>query len=230
MIAGAEALQKSTQALWMEKFGLRILEGYGATECSPALSVNVPMHPRSGSAGQFLPDVEHRFEPVPGLEPAADGAQQGRLWVKGPNIMRGYLNKEANGVFQAQGGWYDTGDIIKVDPDGFVFILGRLKRFAKISGEMVSLAAIEDALAAAFPQYGPKFALAVLTRADEHRGEKLIAVTNQPRLKLEEIREALHSRGLSNLATPRELKVLPEIPKLATGKINYRELDHLLEK
>lgn len=230
VIAGAEALQQSTQTLWMQKFGVRILQGYGATECSPALSVNVPMHPRAGSAGQFLPDIEYRFEPVPGMEPVPDAAHQGRLWVKGPNIMRGYLNPESNAAFQAQYGWYDTGDIAMLDRDGFVFILGRLKRFAKISGEMVSLTAVEDALAAAFPQHGARFALAILARPDEHRGEKLVAVTNQPRLTLEEIRTALHSHGLGNLATPREIKVLHEIPKLATGKINYRELDRLLNQ
>src|SRR5205823_4951493 len=78
----------------------------------------------------------------------------GRLFVRGPNVMRGYVNPEANAAFQALDGWYDTGDIVKVDDDGYVFILGRLKRFAKVSGEMVSLSAVEDALAGAFPQYG----------------------------------------------------------------------------
>ena len=110
--------------------------------------------------------------------------------------MRGYLNAEANAKFQALGGWYDTGDIVQVDADGFVFILGRLKRFAKVSGEMVSLAAVEDALAGAFPQYGLRFAVAVVARPDAAKGEKLIAVTNEPKLTLEEVRAAIHARGL----------------------------------
>src|SRR5205807_10514120 len=134
-----------------------------------------------------------------GLGPAATG-KVGRLFVRGPNIMRGYLNPEANAKFQALGGWYDTGDIVKVDAEGFVFIQGRLKRFAKISGEMVSLTAVEDALAAAFPQYGLRCQVAVIARPDEDKGEKLIAVSNEPRLTLEEIRGAIKARGLPNIA------------------------------
>ena len=206
----------------MRKFGVRILEGYGATECSPCLSVNLPMRPRHGSAGRFLPGIEYRLEPVEGV------AEGGRLFVRGPNIMRGYLNAEANAKFQALGGWYDTGDIVRVDADGFVFILGRLKRFAKVSGEMVSLAAVEDALAGAFPQYGLRFAVAVVARPDAARGEKLIAVTNEPRLTLEEVRAAIHARGLSNLAVPREIKVLHDLPRLGTGKVNHRELEKIV--
>jgi len=142
--------------------------------------------------------------------------------------MRGYLNTEANAQFQALDGWYDTGDIVRVDPDGFVFILGRLKRFAKISGEMVSLAAVEDAMAGNFPQYGLRFAVAVVARPDAARGERLIAVTNEPRLTLEEIRAAIHGRGLSNLAVPREIKLIHELPRLGTGKVNHRELERMV--
>ncbi len=166
LFAGAEKVQEATAALWMRKFGVRILEGYGATECSPCLSANLPMRPRHGSAGQFLPGIEYRLEPVEGV------AEGGRLFVRGPNIMRGYLNAEANAKFQALGGWYDTGDIVRIDADGFIFILGRLKRFAKVSGEMVSLAAVEDALAGAFPQYGLRFAVAVVARAGRGPGRE----------------------------------------------------------
>jgi acyl-[acyl-carrier-protein]-phospholipid O-acyltransferase/long-chain-fatty-acid--[acyl-carrier-protein] ligase len=206
----------------MLKFGVRILEGYGATECSPCLSVNLPMRLRQGSAGQFLPGIQYKLEPVEGV------AEGERLFVRGPNIVRGYLNAEANAKFQALGGWYDTGDIVRIDADGFVFILGRLKRFAKVSGEMVSLAAVEDALASAFPQYGLKFAVAVVTRPDAARGEKLIAVTNEPRLTLEEVRAAIQARGLSNLAVPREIKLIHDLPRLGTGKINHRELEKMV--
>jgi acyl-[acyl-carrier-protein]-phospholipid O-acyltransferase/long-chain-fatty-acid--[acyl-carrier-protein] ligase len=222
LFAAAEKVQEATAAVWMQKFGVRILEGYGATECSPCLSVNLPMRPRHGSCGQFLPGIQYKLEPVEGV------AEGGRLFVRGPNIMRGYLNPEANAKFQALGGWYDTGDIVRIDADGFVFILGRLKRFAKVSGEMVSLAAVEDALAGAFPQYGLRFAAAVVARPDAARGEKLIAVTNEPRLTMEEVRAALRARGLSNLAVPREIKVLHDLPQLGTGKINHRELEKLV--
>jgi acyl-[acyl-carrier-protein]-phospholipid O-acyltransferase/long-chain-fatty-acid--[acyl-carrier-protein] ligase len=241
VFAGAEKLQAATSAIWMHKFGVRILEGYGATECSPCLTANVPLRPREGSVGQFLPGIEFKLEPVEGVSqenpqpgsPApqnarAQKANQGRLMVRGPNIMKGYVNPEANVSFQALGGWYDTGDIVKVDADGFVFVLGRLKRFAKISGEMVSLTAVEEALANAFPQYGPRFAIAVVVKPDEHKGEKLVAVTNEPKTTMTEIREAIHARGLSNLAVPREIKVVHEIPRLATGKVNHRELEKLV--
>lgn len=234
LFAGAEKVQESTATLWMSKFGVRILEGYGATECSPCLSVNVPLSPRYGSAGRFLPGIEWKLERVEGIdgENRTDGASSeaavGRLFVKGPNVMHGYLNPEANERFQALGGWYDTGDIARVDADGFVFILGRLKRFAKISGEMVSLTAIEEALSGAFPQYGAKATLAVVSRPDAVKGERLIAVTNEARIALDQIREVIRARGLSNLSVPRELKVVNHLPLLGTGKIDYLALDKLV--
>ncbi len=224
LFAGAEKIQETTMALWMKRFGVRVLEGYGATECSPCISVNLPMRPRQGSAGEFLPGIEHKLQHVEGIE--EEGA--GRLFVRGPNVMRGYLNPQADARFKADSGWYDTGDIAKIDRDGFVYILGRLKRFAKISGEMVSLAAVEEAFIGAFPQYGLKFTVAVLARPDEDRGEKLVAVTNEPKLTLEEVRQVIRSRGLGNLAVPREVRYLREIPRLGTGKVNVRELEKLV--
>jgi acyl-[acyl-carrier-protein]-phospholipid O-acyltransferase / long-chain-fatty-acid--[acyl-carrier-protein] ligase len=234
VFAGAEKLQESTANVWMHKFGVRVLEGYGATECSPCVSVNLPMRPRQGSAGQFLPGIEYKLEPVEGVSAAgtspeeALNGQVGRLFVRGPNIMRGYLNPGPNERFQALGGWYDTGDIVRVDRDGFLFIMGRLKRFAKVSGEMVSLTAVEDALAGAFPQYGLKFAAAVVARPDEMKGERLIAASNEPRLTLEQVRAAIRARGLGNLAVPREIRFVPELPRLGTGKINHRELEKMV--
>ena len=234
LFAGAEKLQESTIALWLQKFGARILEGYGATECSPVISANTPMRQRPGSAGRFLPEIDHRLEPVEGIGGQDKSEEErahrnvGRLFVRGPNVMRGYLNHEANVAFSKLGGWYDTGDIVEVDAEGYVHILGRLKRFAKISGEMVSLTATEDALGAAFPRYGLKFALAIVARPDETRGEKLVAVTNEPRLTMEQIREAIRLRGLSNLAAPREIKVVRELPRLGSGKVNHRELEKMV--
>ena len=142
--------------------------------------------------------------------------------------MKGYLNPEANAAFQALGGWYDTGDIAAVDPSGFLHILGRLKRFAKVSGEMVSLTAVEDALAGAFPHYGLRCQIAVITRPDEEKGEALIAVANEPRLQLAEIRAVIKAKGLNNLSVPREILVVPSIPKLGTGKIDHRGLQRQL--
>lgn len=222
LFAGAEKLQDATATTWARRFGVRILEGYGATECSPCLSVNTPLALQYGSAGRLMPGMEFKLAPVEGVETG------GRLFVRGPNVMRGYLNPEANAAFKALGGWYDTGDIVHVDEEGFVFILGRLKRFAKISGEMVSLTAVEDALAGAFPQYGLRCQVAVVNRPDEHKGETLIAASNESRLHLDEIRRVLQSKGMPNICVPREVKFIKEIPKLGTGKINHRELEKLI--
>ena len=233
VFAGAERLHEATANAWMRKFGVRILEGYGATECSPCVSVNVPAHPKDGSVGHLLPGIDYKLEPVEGLPMNHEGhpgyARQGRLFVRGPNVMRGYLNLESNVEFQALGGWYDTGDVIRVDASGCLFVLGRLKRFAKISGEMISLAAVEDALAAGFAQYGLRFGVAVIAKPDDVKGEKLIAVTNEPKLTLEAVRETLRARGLSNLAMPREIKLVDELPRLGTGKIDLRELESMFQ-
>ncbi|MBI5387625.1 MAG: AMP-binding protein [Verrucomicrobia bacterium] len=222
LFAAAEKLQEATAKTWAQRFGVRVLEGYGATECSPCVSVNTPLLPKYGSAGRIVPGMEYKLEAVEGV------AEGGRLFVRGPNVMKGYLNVDANAKFLALGGWYDTGDIVTVDGDGFVFIQGRLKRFAKISGEMVSLGAVEDALAGAFPHYGLRCQVAIIAQPDEDKGEKLIAVSNEARLTLDEIRAAVRAKGLPNLCVPREVKFVREIPKLGTGKVNHRELAKLL--
>ncbi len=222
LFAAAEKLQEATATTWAQRFGVCALEGYGATECSPCISVNTPLAPKFGSAGRLLPAMEWKLEPVEGVP------EGGRLFVRGPNIMRGYLNPEVNAKFLAHGGWYDTGDIVKIDDERFLHILGRLKRFAKISGEMVSLTAVEDALAGAFPHYGLRCQVAVISRPDADKGEILLAATNEPKLSLEEIRAALRARGLPNLWVPREVKFLKEIPKLGTGKTDHRTLEKML--
>jgi len=224
LFAAAEKLQETTAKTWSEKFGVRILEGYGATECSPCVSVNTPLQPRNGTVGRLMPGIEYKLEPVEGVE---DG---GRLHVRGPNIMKGYLNADANEKFKAGGGWYDTGDIVAVDADGFLSIRGRLKRFAKISGEMVSLTAVEDALAGAFPQFGLRCQVAVVSVPDEDKGEKLIAITNEPKMTLDDLRRVIKEKGLNNLSAPREIKSVREIPKLGTGKVNHRELQKLISE
>lgn len=218
LVSGAEKVQEATANTWARKFGVRLLEGYGATECSPAICLNSRLELKFGSVGRFLPGIEWRLEPIEGV------SEGGRLLVRGPNIMRGYLNADANARFQALGGWYDTGDIVRVDDEGFVFVLGRLKRFAKVSGEMVSLTAVEEALAGGFPQYGNRFEVAVVSLPDEDKGEMLIAVSNDARLSLDQIRAVIKGRGMTNLCVPRELRHLREIPKLGTGKVNHREL------
>lgn len=224
LIAGAEKVQAATFDIYARKFGVRLHEGYGATECGPVLCLNTKLDPNTASAGRLLTNVEYRIEPVEGVP------EGGRLFVKSPAMMKGYLNPDANAAFQALHGWYDTGDIVRIDEDRYVYVLGRLKRFAKISGEMVSLTAVEDALAGAFPLYGLRCALAVIARPDADKGEKLIAVTNEARLQLADVRAALRAKGLSNLCAPRELRVVQSIPKLGSGKTDHRAIDRLLHE
>ena len=218
LLAGAEKVQQATADTWARKFGIRINEAYGVTECAPAVCANTKAANRFGSVGRLLPGIEWRLEPIDGV------ADAGRLFVRGPNIMKGYLNADANAAFQALDGWYDTGDIIHVDADGYFWVRGRAKRFAKVSGEMVSLTAVEDALAGAFPQHGEECEVAVVALPDADKGEKLVAVTNEPKLRVAEVREAITAAGMTNLCVPRELRVMDEIPKLGTGKLNHREV------
>ncbi|MDI9402215.1 MAG: AMP-binding protein [Verrucomicrobiota bacterium] len=223
-IAGAEKLQPSTVRTYAEKFSTLIWEGYGVTECSPVISVNTAFENRRGSVGRLIPGMQARLEPVPGV------SEGGRLLVKGPNVMTGYLNQDANEAFQALGGWYDTGDIAMIDEDGFISILGRVKRFAKISGEMVSLTLVEDLLREKLSEFGEELELAVSAVHCQERGEALVLVTNEEQLKEDRIRQIIREEGVSNLCAPRSIFYMNELPRLGTGKIDYVGLRHVLEK
>lgn len=225
LFAGAEKLQENTATNFSNHFGVRVLEGYGVTECSPVISVNTPLFNKFNTAGKFLPAIEWKIEPIDGInDPGA-----GRLYVKGPNVMRGYINPAANQRFKSLNGWYDTGDIVRVDEDGFVQIIGRIKRFAKISGEMVSLGAIEDVLNQSIQGKNPKTQVAVISVPDQLKGERLVIFTNDKDFSLEEAKSSLKSAGISPLAFPSEVFYVKEIPRLGSGKINYYELKKIIE-
>ena len=206
VFSGAEKLQPATQQLWQDRFGIRIFEGYGTTEASPALAMNTPLASKPGTVGRFLPGIEYRLEPVP-------GTPGGRLHFRGPNRMLGYYLPDKPGVLADAQAWYDTGDIVSVDDQGYVAVLGRAKRFAKIAGEMVSLAAVEEAVSAATA--GP---VSVVSRPHPIKGEELVVCTSDPGLTLEAVRNAVRAKGLAELSAPKQILLLAEFPLLGSGK------------
>jgi acyl-[acyl-carrier-protein]-phospholipid O-acyltransferase/long-chain-fatty-acid--[acyl-carrier-protein] ligase len=215
LVCGAEPVKAETRRIYMEKFGLRILEGYGVTEASPVLAVNTPMFNRNGSVGRLLPAVEPRLEPIPGID---DG---GRLFVRGPNVMAGYYRADNPGEIEAPPlGWHDTGDIVAIDRDGYVWIKGRAKRFANIAGEMVSLAAVEDLAFDLWPDHPP----VVVAAPDSKKGERIIMATTKPGATRAEAQAWMKIKGASEIMTPAAVLVLDALPLLGSGKIDYVEL------
>ena len=221
VVAGAEKLNEEVRKTWMEKFGIRILEGYGATECAPVLAVNTPMACRNGTVGPLLPGLEPKLEAVPGI------AQGGLLSVRGPNVMLGYYLYDNPGVLKApEGGWYSTGDIVDIDADGFVRILGRMKRFAKVAGEMVSLESVEQIANRA----APAGQHAASTQTDSQRGENILLYTTDAALTREALQTAARDIGSPELAVPRKIVVVKELPLLGTGKTDYVKLKQMAEQ
>lgn len=210
--AGAEKLRDETRRIWSERFGVRVLEGYGTTEMSPVVALNTPLYNKPGSIGRLLPGIDYRLEEVPGIDTGA------RLYLSGPNLMLGYLKADAPGRLQPpQDGWYDTGDIATVDDDGFFTLVGRAKRFAKIAGEMVSLAAVEALAARAWPEAQH----AVVALPDPKKGERLVLLTTAPSPERTALASAGQAAGATELMLPRVIIPLDKLPLLATGKTDY---------
>lgn len=221
IVAGAEPVKDTTRRTYAEKFGLRILEGYGVTETAPVLALNTPMFNRFGTVGRIMPGMEARLEPMPGVE------EGGRLHVSGPNIMLGYLKSENPGVLEPPPeGWHDTGDIVVIDKDGFVTIKGRAKRFAKIAGEMVSLAAVE-ALAA---ECWPGVLSGVASLPDARKGERLVLVTQQKDATRAAFQAFAKSKGAADLMIPAEVMVVPAVPVLGSGKLDFAGISRLVKE
>jgi acyl-[acyl-carrier-protein]-phospholipid O-acyltransferase/long-chain-fatty-acid--[acyl-carrier-protein] ligase len=214
VVAGAEKLQENTRELWQDKFGIRILEGYGATETSPVVSVNTPMDYKAGTVGRILPHINYRLEPVDGIEEA------GRLHVQGPSIMLGYLLSTSAGILQPTEsiygkGWYDTGDIVHVDDDGFLSIRGRSKRFAKVGGEMVSLTVVEQLAMKAWENANH----AAISLPDIKKGEQIILITTQKQATVSELSKS--STGVTAINLPKKILFIDAIPVMTTGKTDY---------
>ncbi len=218
--AGAEKLKEENRRLWADKFGVRIFEGYGATETSPVISANTPMHNKPGSVGQFMPGIEYKLAIIPDIN---DG---GRLSVKGPNVMLGYMFFDNPGVLvPPMDNWYDTGDIVSIDKDGYITIQGRAKRFAKIGGEMVSLAFVEHYI----DKLWPNEQHAVVSVPDEKKGEQLVLLTTFEDAEKIHIVQYAKAHGISELAVPKVIQIVPTLPLLGSGKVDYSAVQALVK-
>lgn len=219
VFAGAEKLQEETQRVWFEKFGIRILEGYGTTEASPVLSVNTVISYKKGTVGRLLPGVEWQLETIPGV------TEGGCLHVRGANIMEGYFRIEHPGHLQFPSscfgeGWYNTGDVATVEHEGFVRIIGRLKRFAKMGGEMVSLATVEELAGRLWPHC----LHAAIACPDEKKGEKIILLSEYQECDRTMFTHFAKKEGYSELYIPKHITYIKSLPVLGSGKIDYQLL------
>jgi acyl-[acyl-carrier-protein]-phospholipid O-acyltransferase / long-chain-fatty-acid--[acyl-carrier-protein] ligase len=216
VVAGGEPINAETRALYREKCGVIVLEGYGVTEAAPVLAVNTPIFHRDGTAGRLVPGVEIRLEPVEGI------AEGGRLHVRGPNVMAGYYRADNPGVLEVTPqGWHDTGDVVAIDAQGFVTIKGRVKRFAKVGGEMISLAAVEQICEGLWPD--ESFAIAAVP--DARKGERLIMVTTKAGAARAEVLAWMKAKGAAEIMVPAETMVVEALPRLGSGKVDYVELN-----
>ncbi|MBU1191936.1 MAG: AMP-binding protein [Gammaproteobacteria bacterium] len=224
IFAGAEKLQDEVRRTWQDKFGIRIFEGYGATETSPVLAGNTPLANRPGSVGRLMPGMEYRLINIPGLNEGQ------RLHVRGPNVMLGYLLNDNPGVLippatELGRGWYDTGDIVTIDSDGFIRICGRAKRFAKIAGEMVSLTSVEVLASKIWPE----FQHAAIAISDERKGEQIVLLTTLTDADRSDLLTQAQADGMAEIGVPRRFQHVEEIPVLGTGKIDYVAARRLVE-
>jgi len=212
LIAGAEKVDNITHEKYLQ-FGIKILEGYGVTEASPAVSVNTNENYKLGSVGKFVPEILYKVEKVDGCK---DG---GLLYIKGKNVIKNYLGKSE--TFD----WYNTGDIVNIDEEGYLYILGRLKRFAKIAGEMISLSQIEEFAKNIWPENNS----VVCSIKDSSKGEALILLTDKKDANLDIISKSMKESGFSTLYIPKTLKTIDELPILGSGKLDYRRIQDIAE-
>ena len=222
MFGGAEAVKADTRDMWMERLGIRVMEAYGSTECSPVVTANNRIFNRFGSIGKLLPAMEYKIQPVDGIE------KGGELVVRGPNVMLGYIIPSQPGVLQPlEDGWYHTGDVVEIDEIGFIYIKDRSKRFAKIGGEMVSLNAVDNMVRKAYEWMAPQdksddngemFSYGVVAIPHESKGEQIVLVTNNRMVTQDVLHSYIKNNGMSELYLPRIILFRDKLPVFATGK------------
>lgn len=218
-VCGAERVRDETRRLLKKKHNLDAIEGYGLTETSPIAAANQPGDNRPGTVGRLMPGMQARLEPVEGIPGA------GRLFVKGPNVMLGYIKAQKPGVIEpVENGWHDTGDVVSVDDEGVISIQGRLKRFANVGGETVSLTVTENAAGAVWPDHSH----AAVAVADERKGEQIVLVTTCAEANRSALIAWAQANGMAEIALPRRILTVAEIPVLGTGKPDYMKTDALV--
>lgn len=218
-VCGAERVRDETRALVEKKYGMEVLEGYGVTEAAPVVAANQPGDIRAGTVGKLVPGMEARLETVEGLEGAG-----GRLFIRGPNVMAGYLREANPEVIEGLvDGWYDTGDVVSIDDEGYVSIRGRVKRFAKIGGEMVSLTVIENCASALWPDHQHT----AVALPDSRKGEQIILISECPDAERSRLLTWMQSHGVSELTLPRKIFHTDAIPVLGTGKTDIGAVEKL---
>ena len=212
--AGAEGVKLDTRNLLNERLGTRLMEAYGTTECSPAVAGNNMVFNKFGTIGKLCPGMECRLEKVDGI------SSGGELVVKGPNVMAGYILADNPGVLvPPHNGWYHTGDVVEIDEIGFITIKDRIKRFAKVGGEMISLKAVENMINSAF-EGKDDFCCGVVAVPHEQKGEQIVVVTNETTLTTEMLRDFIKQNGYPELYLPRQIIYKDKIPTSATGKVD----------
>jgi len=224
MVAGADKCPDALREGYMTKHGVTLLEGYGATETSPVISVNSHEFNRPGSTGKVIPGVQVRIENLETGEPCKT-KEVGKIMVKGDSVMKGYYEDPVLTAEALSDGWYNTGDMGFFDEDNYLWHAGRFKRFAKVGGEMISLVKVENILETHLPAGG---SCCVVEVSDEKKGSYIVATVSAEVHKTEILRKMMNE--LPIIALPREFIVIKELPMMSTGKIDFRTVTRMVQE
>ena len=224
IVSGADRCPDTLRKEFLDKHGITLYEGYGATETSPVISVNIPEHNRPGSVGKVLPDVRVKIENYETGKQCRVG-EIGRILVKGELVMKGYLDDFEETSMRIRHGWYDTGDMGYLDKDGYLWHSGRLKRFVKIGGEMVSMVRVEDTLQKLLPE---QIACSVVEVPDALKGVRIVAAVTRKVDEKKVLKQM--SERLPNIALPKQFVVIEDLPKMGSGKVDFRTVTDMVQE